>query len=88
MLDDGTKLAQWTFSIIPDLPPKIALTKDPERMPRGSMKLNYKVEDDYGVASAVVKFKKAPPKAGDPSKSWARRAPLTGPRPPLERPPP
>ena len=44
-------LLSWPFQVIPDNPPKIALTKDPERTPRGALKLFYKVEDDYGVVS-------------------------------------
>ena len=80
-------VAPWVFRVIPDNPPKIALIKDPERMPRGALKLTYKMEDDYGVVSAEGRITRAPAKAGDPAKSWARAKANTGPRPPLERPP-
>jgi uncharacterized protein (TIGR02302 family) len=43
---------QWTFGAIPDRAPTIALAKDPERQARGSLKLSYKIEDDYGVTEA------------------------------------
>jgi uncharacterized protein (TIGR02302 family) len=76
----------WHFKIIPDHPPKISLVKDPERMPRGALKLTYKVEDDYGVVSADVRITRAPPKPEDPALTWARPK-VKGPRPPLERPP-
>ena len=77
----------WAIRIIPDSVPKIALTKDPEQMPRGAMKLTYKVEDDYGVVSAEARITRIRPKAGDPALSWARRAANKGARPPLEKPP-
>lgn len=76
----------WAFSIIPDELPKISLTKDPERMPRGALKLSFKVEDDYGVASAEGRITRMPPKPGDPATSWARPK-KKGARPPLEKPP-
>lgn len=77
----------WVIKIIPDLVPKITLTKDPEQMPRGAMKLTYKIEDDYGVIAAEGRITRVRPKAGDPALSWARRAANKGARPPLERPP-
>jgi uncharacterized protein (TIGR02302 family) len=43
---------QWAFSATPDRAPTIALAKDPERQARGSLKLSYKLEDDYGVTEA------------------------------------
>ena len=77
----------WAFKVIPDLPPKIALTKEPEPNQRGAMKLSYKVEDDYGVVSAEVRFARVAKAAEDETTAWARTQILTGPRPPLERPP-
>ncbi len=86
-LSGSSELARWTFSIIPDQLPKITLDKNLDRTPRGSMKLSYKADDDYGVASAAAKVRQVRPKAADPSKAWAQAKPLTGPRLPLERPP-
>ncbi len=84
----GTKeLGSWTFDVIPDKPPTITLEKGMERTPKGSLKLAYKAEDDYGVASALAKLRQAAPKPGDPAKAWAKAPPLKGPRLPLERPP-
>jgi uncharacterized protein (TIGR02302 family) len=77
---------RWAFRIIPDHPPKISLTKEPERMPRGSLKLTYKVADDYGIASAEARITRVRPKPGDPATSWARPK-KQGARPPLEKPP-
>jgi uncharacterized protein (TIGR02302 family) len=46
----------YAFNAIPDKPPVIALTKDPEAQPGGSLQLNYKMEDDYGVVEAKALF--------------------------------
>ncbi len=52
----GSGLA-WSFTAIPDRAPTIALTKDPERQARGALKLDYKMDDDYGVVDAQASFK-------------------------------
>ena len=87
VLANGAELAKWSFSIIADQPPKIALTKKIEKTRRGAMKLFYSIEDDYGIASAEATFERLPLDPGDPKTSWARPDVLKGPRPPLERPP-
>ena len=46
----------WPFNAIPDKPPTIELTKDPERQNRGSLLLSYRLEDDYGVIEAKATF--------------------------------
>jgi uncharacterized protein (TIGR02302 family) len=46
----------YTFNAIPDKPPVIALAKDPESQPGGSLQLAYKMEDDYGVVDARAHF--------------------------------
>ena len=46
----------WNFSAIPDRAPTIEFTKDPERQARGALRLDYKVEDDYGVTGAKAIF--------------------------------
>src|SRR3984957_6598273 len=45
------------FNAIPDRPPTISLTKEPEPQARGALALSYKLEDDYGVAEAKATFK-------------------------------
>jgi len=82
-----TQLAEWQLEVTPDKLPTITLLKPPEVTPRGSMKLTYKIEDDYGLSSANVKLEKAKQRAADPGKEWARPEPPKGPRPPLLRPP-
>jgi uncharacterized protein (TIGR02302 family) len=46
----------WTFTAIPDTPPTIALIRNPERQARGSLRLDYRMEDDYGVVEAKATF--------------------------------
>jgi uncharacterized protein (TIGR02302 family) len=48
----------WRFNATPDRPPTIALAKEPEPQLRGSLLLNYKVEDDYGVVDAQATFER------------------------------
>ena len=82
----GTEIAAWTFAVTPDLPPKVALTKPPERSARGSLKLFYKVEDDYGVVSAEARIRRILPQPDTSSTAWARPA-NEGARLPYEHPP-
>jgi uncharacterized protein (TIGR02302 family) len=65
----GPNEVTWQFTAIPDRPPTIALTKDPEVQEGGSLQLSYKVEDDYGVidARATFKLKTAPGPDGQSS---------------------
>src|SRR5436190_15323879 len=83
----GTLLLSWPFLVTPDHPPKIALTKEPERTPRGALKLSFKVEDDYGVVSAEGRVRRVRPKEDKSTTAWARAGAKKGARPPYERPP-
>jgi len=58
----------YAFNAIPDKPPVIALTKDPEPQASGSLQLNYKMEDDYGVVEAKALFALKKADTGDASK--------------------
>src|SRR5579885_49849 len=57
----------WPFTAIPDRPPTIGFLNDPESAGRGIVTLNYRVEDDYGVASATARMTPMPPKQGEPA---------------------
>lgn len=87
ILEGRTEIARWSFDVTPDNAPKITLTKDPDIAVRGGMKLTYKVEDDYGVATAEAHFEPIPEDPGNQKTAWARTNILKGPRPPIERPP-
>jgi len=82
----GIQVASWTFTVTPDHAPRISMTKQPERSPRGSLKLFYKVEDDYGVVSAEARIRRVLQKDDTSSTAWARE-PKKGARLPYERPP-
>src|SRR6185312_2142892 len=64
---------QWKFTATPDRPPTISLAKDPERQPRGSLQMSYKIEDDYGVTEARAQFVA---RTNDASKNAAPPRPL------------
>jgi uncharacterized protein (TIGR02302 family) len=57
----------WTFNAIPDKPPTIKLTKEPQSGVRGALELNYAVEDDYGVIEGKAEIKKAEVKTAAPT---------------------
>jgi len=65
----------WAFNAIPDKPPTIAMTKDPEQQARGSLLLSYHLEDDYGVIEAQATFARK----DDPEAKGAAARPLFGP---------
>ncbi len=52
----GSSDLVWTFTAIPDRAPTIALIRDPERQARGSLRLDYRMDDDYGVVEAHAAF--------------------------------
>ncbi|MGJ5069838.1 TIGR02302 family protein [Bradyrhizobium oligotrophicum] len=60
---------QWVFAATPDKPPVISMAKDPERQARGSLKLSYKIEDDYGVTEARAKVAARAPEAKPDAKT-------------------
>jgi uncharacterized protein (TIGR02302 family) len=55
----------WNFTAIPDRAPTIDLIRDPERQARGALRLDYRVEDDYGVVEAKATFARKEEKASD-----------------------
>ena len=52
----GSSDLAWNFTAIPDRAPTIELIKDPERQARGALRLDYRMEDDYGVVEAQAAF--------------------------------
>jgi uncharacterized protein (TIGR02302 family) len=63
----GTDIA-WKFTAIPDQPPTIALIREPQRQARGALRLDYKIEDDYGAVGAQATFKRKADTGGDSGK--------------------
>lgn len=77
----------WIIDVKPDNLPTIRMNRLPDITPRGSLKLSYSAEDDYGIESAKVKFDRAPAEPGDERLAWAKPEPLQGPRWPRTKPP-
>ena len=61
----------WNFTAIPDRAPTIELIKDPERQARGSLRLDYKMDDDYGVVEAQRQHRAQGRGAGRPATASA-----------------
>ena len=87
VLSGSTELVRWAFTVIPDNPPKVSFTREPERTLRGSLRIPYRAEDDYGVASMEAHIARIREKADTSANAWARPEKIKGPRPPYERPP-
>jgi uncharacterized protein (TIGR02302 family) len=60
----------WTFTILADTPPRIALEGEIERAVNGTLSFGYMIEDDYGAVSAKAEFA--------PKWSWPDARPLFG----------
>lgn len=52
LVSDEEVLGSWSFDVMPDDPPVIALVNDPEPQLSGALKLTYSIEDDYGAVAA------------------------------------
>ena len=52
----GLARATWNFDVIKDAPPSVELSEEPSRTPRGGLRFGFRVQDDYGVASAQALF--------------------------------
>ena len=56
----GSDDVTWSFNATPDRAPTITLAKEPEPQLRGTLLLQYKIEDDYGVVDAQATFERKP----------------------------
>ncbi|MFN0264878.1 TIGR02302 family protein [Tepidamorphus sp. 3E244] len=52
----SNRVALWRFETIGDMAPSIELTKEPEALASGALRLVYEVKDDYGVISAKARI--------------------------------
>jgi uncharacterized protein (TIGR02302 family) len=48
----GSLLGSWPLTVVPDLPPTIAMIGLPRQTEHGALRLEYRATDDYGVESA------------------------------------
>jgi uncharacterized protein (TIGR02302 family) len=63
----GSEDVVWSFNAIPDRAPTVALAKEPEPQLRGTLLLQYKLEDDYGVVDAQATFERKAPSTEKPA---------------------
>ena len=56
LVDGGANRQSWAFEVVPDTPPVITLNTPPKAGARGALSLDYRITDDYGVASAEARF--------------------------------
>ncbi|MFO7479043.1 MAG: TIGR02302 family protein [Methyloceanibacter sp.] len=49
-------VSKWRFDLIKDEPPTISLTGNPTTTPRGALRIQFRADDDNGVASAEARF--------------------------------
>ena len=66
--DSGRVRQSWIFQVTPDQPPTIVLNEPQKQGARGALLLDYRVTDDYGVASAEAAFELADPAKSKPLK--------------------
>ena len=52
----GRVVASWPITVTADDAPLIVFSQDPSQTQRKSVRVDYKAEDDYGVASAAAEF--------------------------------
>ncbi len=62
----NTDLANWLFTIVPDMPPKATFAEPPAGTVRGALRLDVIAIDDHGVTSleAVVEWRGEEPSGG------------------------
>ena len=51
------ELAAWPISLVPDLPPEIALSEELSVTLRNALKIDYEAADDYGLASVRAEIR-------------------------------
>jgi uncharacterized protein (TIGR02302 family) len=51
-----TNAFEWSFAVIPDVPPSISFSRAPDLAVSRALRLHYEVADDYGVVRADARF--------------------------------
>lgn len=76
----------WTFVVEPDENPVISFEQTPETQLSGTLKLTYRITDDYGVVGAEAKIEADPEGAGADAASKPPRPLVEAPKFPLSLP--
>lgn len=66
VLTDGGELARWKIEVTPDHPPRVFLEERPAATAGGSLRIAWRVEDDYGVTRLRALFDLAEPAVSPP----------------------
>lgn len=56
---DGKVLAEWSLTVVPDLPPRVSFAAPPSRSERSALRLDYGAQDDYGLASITATVRRS-----------------------------
>ena len=64
VISGGNTLAAWPVAIIPDRPPTAAFTEAPSSTQRHALRLDYALNDDYGVVEAWAELRIATDQPG------------------------
>lgn len=56
LTEGGRMIRGWRFDITPDMPPKIELTQPVTQSASRALRLSYRVEDDFGIASGEARI--------------------------------
>ena len=62
----GRELAGWRLAILPDAAPSIEYLAPPQRSERSALRLQYRAEDDYGLARAAAAIHRVDKPEEDP----------------------
>lgn len=56
LTEGGRMIRGWRFEVTPDTPPKIEMTQPVTQSASGALRLSYRVEDDFGIASGEARI--------------------------------
>lgn len=70
--------ARWQVTALPDQPPQVFFNKDPAPTARKALRLDYSLQDDYGVSAVTFEVRLVGPKAPDPDEREILEVALAG----------
>ncbi len=76
----ATTLASWPIRVIPDNAPTVEFARSPMPTLRQALRVDYRAQDDYGVASVVALIQRAQRPEGVADETIELALPLAGPR--------
>jgi hypothetical protein len=58
------RVGTWRFEVLPDQPPRISLTEEPDITVRKTLRVAYEASDDYGLESIIAHISPVEPQEG------------------------